>query len=360
MTTEEFYKTNNTASTPCKSCGAPMVYKPGTNLLVCTYCTSTQEINQENFIVNEIDFESFIKTYEKEEFNTTKVITCNNCKATPTVNENLQSMMCPYCGSPLVEENIHEERYIKPGYVLPFRVDHSKINDILKAWVNGFWFAPDNLKKAILSADNINGIYIPFWTFDTETYTEYKGERGDAYYETVGFGKNKRQERRIDWSYKSGSVSNFYDDVLVCGSKSLNPSILSNVQRGWNPKAIVKIDNNYLEGYITEKYQVDLKDSFEKAKQIFNNYERESVRRAIGGDEQRINNMFTKFDKITFKHILLPIYVSSFLYNNKNYTFYINGMTGNISGERPYSTTKIVFAVIAAFIIIAIILMIMR
>ena len=115
-----------------------------------------------------------------------------------------------------------------------------------------------------------------------------------------------------------------------------------------------------MEGYITEKYQVDLKDSFEKAKQIFNNYERESVRRAIGGDEQRINNMFTKFDKITFKHILLPIYVSSFLYNNKNYTFYINGMTGNISGERPYSTTKIVFAVIAAFIIIAIILMIMR
>ena len=61
MTTEEFYKTNNTASTPCKSCGAPMVYKPGTNLLVCTYCTSTQEINQENFIVNEIDFESFEK-----------------------------------------------------------------------------------------------------------------------------------------------------------------------------------------------------------------------------------------------------------------------------------------------------------
>jgi len=360
LATEEIYKANNTASTSCKSCGAPMVYKAGTNLLVCTYCNSTQEIKQENFILNEIDFESFIKTYEKEEFNKTKVITCNNCKATPTVDENLRSMMCPYCGSPLVEENIHEERYIKPSYVLPFQVDKIKINDILKNWVNGFWFAPDNLKKAILSADNINGIYVPFWTFDTETFTDYKGERGDAYYETVGPGKNRRQIRRVDWSYKAGSVNNFYDDVLVCGTKSLNPTILSNVQRGWNPKAVVKIDQNYLEGYITEKYQVDLKDSYARAKNIFIQYERESVKRDIGGDEQRINDMFTKFDKIKFKHILLPIYVSSFLYNNKNYIFYINGMTGQIAGDRPYSTIKIVFTVIAVIIVLLILIMMFR
>lgn len=360
MTTEEILTTNSTASTPCKSCGAPMTYKPGTNLLVCTYCNSTQEISQGELVLDELDFMTFMNSYEKEEFNKTKVVTCSNCKATPTVDENLRSMMCPYCGSPLVEENIHEERYIKPGYVLPFRINRIKINDILKTWVNGFWFAPDNLKKAILSADNINGVYIPFWTFDTETYTDYKGERGDAYYETVGSGKDRKRVRHVDWTYKNGNVSNFYDDVLVCGSVSLNPSILQNVQRGWNPKAVVKIDNNYLEGYITEKYQVDLKDSFEKAKIIFNNYERESVKRAIGGDEQRINDLYTKFDKITFKHILLPIYVSSFFYNNKSYTFYINGMTGNISGNRPYSTTKIVFAILAAIIIISIILMMMR
>lgn len=337
-----------------------MVYKPGTNLLVCTYCNNTQEIKQENLVLNEIDFESFIKTYEKEEFNKTKVITCNNCKATPTVDENLRSMICPYCRSPLVEENIHEERYVKPEYVLPFKVNHSKINNILSNWVNGFWFAPDNLKKAILSTDHINGIYIPFWTFDTLARTEYKGERGDAYYTTVGSGNNKKRVRQIDWSYKQGRVENFYDDVLICGSKSLRQDILQSLQHGWNPKAVVKIDNNYLEGFITEKYQIDLKDSYERVKVIFTNYERESVKRDIGGDEQRINNMYTTFDRITFKHILLPIYASSFIYNNKNYTFYINGITGQISGDRPYSTTKIVLACLAAAIILLIILIMMR
>lgn len=360
MATEEIYKANNTASTSCKSCGAPMVYKAGTNLLVCTYCNNTQEIKQENFILNEIDFESFIKTYEKEQFNTTKVITCNNCKATPTVDENLRSMICPYCSSPLVEENIHEERYIKPTYILPFHINQTKVRDILKNWVNGFWFAPDNIKKAILETDNINGIYLPFWTFDTLTHTNYKGERGDAYYVTVGSGDKKRKVRKIDWSFAQGNIENFYDDVLVCGNKTLRRDILSNIQRGWNTKALVKIDDKYLEGFITEKYQVDLKDSYARAKNIFIQYERESVKRDIGGDEQRINDMFTKFDKITFKHILLPIYVSSFLYNNKNYTFYINGMTGQIAGDRPYSTIKIVFTVIAAIIVLLILIMMFR
>jgi RNase P subunit RPR2 len=360
LTTEEFSQSNNTVATSCKSCGAPMVYKPGTNLLVCTYCNSTQEIKQEDLTLNEIDFLSFINSYEKEEFNKTKVVTCTNCKATPTVNENLRSMMCPYCGSPLVEDNIHEERFIKPEYVLPFGINRNNVNDILKKWVDGFWFAPDNLKKSILSTNNLNGIYVPFWTFDTITHTDYKGEQGEAYSETVGSGENRRTVRRVDWTYTEGSVENFYDDILVCGSGSLRSDILQKIQHGWNPKAVVKIDNNYLEGFITEKYQIDLKESYEQAKVIFNNYERESVRRAIGGDEQRIHDMYTKFNNITFKHILVPIYVSSFVYNNKNFTFYINGITGSISGDRPYSNTKIVFACLFAFILIVILLMIMR
>lgn len=188
--------TNTTVSSKCNSCGAPMVYKPGTNMLECTYCKNTHEIDQGETILNELDFLSFMDSYEKEEFNKTKVVTCNNCKATSTVNENLRSMNCPYCSSPLVEKDIHEERYIEPHYVLPFQINKSNINEILKNWVDSFWFAPDNLKKAILSADNINGIYVPFWTFDAHTITNYNGQRGEAYYVTVGSGEQKKKSTK--------------------------------------------------------------------------------------------------------------------------------------------------------------------
>ena len=256
-------------------------------------------------------------------------------------------MHCPYCYSPLIENDIHQERYIKPSYVLPFNVDKSEIHVILGKWINGLWFAPNKLKKAALSPLNINGIYMPYWTYDAQTQTTYSGERGDAYYVTVGSGKNRTTERRIRWRFASGNISNFYDDVLVIATNTLNSKIINQLG-GWNTKSVVKINDSYLAGFITEKYQIDLKDAFTTARQIIDSHERSAVRRDIGGDEQRIHSMNTKYYDVTFKHILLPLYVSAFHYKNKVYSFYVNGSTGRISGKRPYSAAKIAFTIIAA------------
>lgn len=335
----------------CDGCGAPLVYKPGSTSLVCNHCGSVKNIAQEETIIDELDFNTYMEGFEEETFGTTKVVVCSNCKATPTVDENLKSMACPYCGSPLVETNMHQERYIKPGYVAPFQIGKNEITPILEKWSKSLWFAPNKLKRAILSPVNLNGIYIPYWTYDADTQTSYTGQRGDAYYITVGSGKNRRTERRIRWSYTSGTISTFYDDILVAGSRTLDESILTNM-RGWDTKSIVKINDSYLAGFITEKYQINLRDGFISAKQIMEQIERGNVRADIGGDEQRIDSMDVKFFNVKFKHILLPIYVSAFRYKDQLYTFYVNGSTGRISGKRPYSKIKIALAIIAGILVV--------
>lgn len=352
MSSEEELKLNASESTPCSSCGGPMSYKPSAQALVCEYCGSVKEIEQGEEELNELDFESFMESYEKESFNTTKVVECSNCHATSTVDENLKSMACPYCASPLVEQDIHEERYVKPEYVAPFAVDRGQVGGILQKWINSLWFAPNKIKRGIFSADNLRGVYVPFWTYDMQTHTNYSGERGTEYYVTVGSGDNKKRVRRVSWTNVRGAMANFYDDVLVTGSKTLDVKLLSSISTGWDPKAVHKIKPDYLSGFITEKYQVDVKEAYDKARDIVYQYERESVRRDIGGDEQRIHNMDTQLSAITFKHILLPLYVSSFGFGNKQYTFYVNGVTGRITGERPYSTMKIVFAVLVGLIVL--------
>lgn len=342
----------NTALTnaySCDGCGAPLVYKPGSTSLVCKHCGSTKEIAQGETVIEELDFNAYMENFEEEQFGTTKVVTCSNCKATPTVDENLRSMACPYCGSPLVEANVHQERYIKPDYVYPFQIEKNDINNILAKWAKGLWFAPNKIQRAILSPLNLNGIYMPYWTYDADTQTAYTGERGDAYYVTVGSGKNRRTERRVRWRYASGTISNFYDDVLIAGSRTLDGKILSKMG-GWDTKGILKINDSYLSGFITEKYQIDLREGFISAQQVIESSERQNVRYAIGGDEQRIHSMDTKYFNVKFKHILLPIYVSAFRYRDKMYTFYVNGSTGKISGKRPYSKIKIALAIIAGII----------
>ena len=112
-------------------------------------------------------------------------------------------------------------------------------------------------------------------------------------------------------------------------------------------------DEKYLSGFITEKYGIGLEDGFEIAKKIMDNIIRQDVRRDIGGDTQRIFQVSTVHKDITFKHILLPVYVSAYRYISKLYRFLVNARTGEVQGERPYSKIKIALAVITVLAIAA-------
>ena len=73
----------------------------------------------------------------------------------------------------------------------------------------------------------------------------------------------------------------------------------------------------------------------------------------IGGDRQRVHSVATDVDDVTFKHILLPIWLAAYKYRGKTYRFVVNGSTGRVHGERPYSAIKITIAVILGLIIAA-------
>jgi hypothetical protein len=85
------------------------------------------------------------------------------------------------------------------------------------------------------------------------------------------------------------------------------------------------------------------------------------IRRDIGGDHQRVHSTDTQYDNITFKHILLPIWLSAYMYSTRTYRFLVNARTGEIQGERPWSWVKISLDVAAALaVIITIIIIVMN
>ena len=70
------------------------------------------------------------------------------------------------------------------------------------------------------------------------------------------------------------------------------------------------------------------------------------VRSRIGGDEQRVTQVATNYSAVTFKHLLLPVYVGAYRFRDKVYQVVLNGRTGEVQGERPYSFWKIFFLVL--------------
>lgn len=344
---------DNMGTIKCKNCGANLKFKPGTDSLSCDYCQTVNEIAVEKTEVVENDFNTFIEEAEaKTEHQVISTVKCGGCGANTTLQPNVTSSNCPYCDTPLVVKDAATCDIIKPSYVLPFKVDRNKAKEGFVSWVGGLWFAPNKLKQyAENSAEKLKGVYLPYWTYDSNTESDYTGLRGDHYYVTESYtdSNGNRQTRSVQktrWSAASGHVSNSFDDVLVCASHSL-PEKLVNELEPWDLPELVKYNDNFLAGFVTESYQTGLKEGFGKAKVRMEDRIRSSVRSDIGGDTQQITTLSTEYNDITFKHILLPLWISAYRYNNKVYRFTINARTGEVQGERPYSAIKIALLVIA-------------
>jgi hypothetical protein len=120
----------------------------------------------------------------------------------------------------------------------------------------------------------------------------------------------------------------------------------------WDLAALEPYDDRYLSGFLSESYSVGLKQGFELAKGIMAGEIDRTIRRDIGGDEQRIHRKDSAYSDITFKHILLPIWTSAYRYKGKVYRFLINARTGEVQRERPWSWVKIGFAILAVATVI--------
>jgi len=260
---------------------------------------------------------------------------------------------------PLIVEDMYKDDWIVPGAVLPFQIDQKRAFQIFQKWVKKLWFAPNKLKRAALDPKYTKGLYSPYWTFDANLFANYVGQRGQYYYvtKTVGSGNNKRTvtERRTRWYPASGSINGFIDDTTTKASKQRSGIIPRKIAQ-WDLKLLKPFDSSYLAGFVTEKYTIPLKDGHLEAEKVAHDTAVRWAKRDIGGDTQRVSTIDMTLSDETFKHILLPIYISAYNYNGKRYNFFVNGQSGTISGQRPYSFWKIFFFILMILAIIALIL----
>ncbi|MBL0926397.1 MAG: hypothetical protein IBJ11_01940 [Phycisphaerales bacterium] len=340
------------ATFPCKACGARLEFTPGAESLSCPYCGASNPIPRSDAPIEELDYLGYLREIERtgEQLERT-TIKCQACGAEPVIAPGVTSLSCPFCGSNIVAQSVCT-RQIKPRSLLPFHLSAEQAARALADWVRSRWFAPGNLKSRWSREQPPQGMYTPHWTYDCNTSTAYTGERGEHYWVTVGSGNNRRRERRTRWYPASGRVRLHFDNVLVPATRSL-PEPMVDQLVPWDLNQLVPYDDAYLAGFRAESYQIGLADGFTEARQRMEEPIRSAILRDIGGDEQRISSLRTAYADITFKHILLPIWISAYRYNNRIYRVLVNARTGEVVGERPYSWIKIALAVLTALLLVA-------
>ena len=347
---------------PCEQCGAQLRFAPGSSSVTCAHCGHRQEIHFDDGdhtdAHTEIDYEAVVRGLTRAvDYEVTRFTNCPGCGAQIEVDEKIQATACPFCDTPLVADT-GTHRQIKPKGLVPFQLDERQARDAMTNWLGGLWFAPNKLKDYARKGRAMNGIYVPYWTFDAQTETDYRGQRGTHYYETrtvMRDGKQvQEQVRRTRWNNVAGRVARFFDDVVVLASHSL-PKQYTDALQPWDLKQLVNYQPQYLSGFQAEAYQVQLEEGLQEAKAVMDRQIMLDIRRDIGGDEQRVTAKDTRISDVTFKHILLPVWMAAYKYNGKTYRFVVNGQTGKVQGERPYSAVKIAFAILVALIIAGIV-----
>lgn len=354
----------------CTSCGALLKFKPGTRHLACEYCGSQNEIAQPEVDgkIVEIKLDDFLAdNFDREDKIEVATVKCDGCHAIITLDSKTSADRCPFCTSPLVVKSGSTSQLHKPQYLLPFGIDEPKARANFKQWLKSLWFAPNDLKHYADHAGKLSGMYLPFWTFDCNTRTSYTGQKGINYsvtetYNTVENGKTvtrTRQVQKVRWHPASGTVSNQFDDLLIEATASLPQKNLRALEP-WDLKNLVAYNDKYLSGFRTETYQVDVRVAYSRAKQVMEPMIASTIRKDIGGDQQMIHYTNTTYNDPTFKHILLPVWISAYRYNQKVHQFIINARTGEVQGERPYSKIKIALSIMGGLFVLLILFFLLK
>lgn len=350
---------------PCESCGADLRFAPGETRLVCSHCGHVQDIpratGRGTARLVELDLAAALRAdlpdLEIEEHRT---LTCPNCGSSITLDGAIHAGECPFCATPVVADT-GTRRLIKPQGVVPFVLAETEARAALGRWMRGLWFAPSGLTEYARRGRKMTGVYAPYWTFDAATQSQYQGQRGDYYYVTESVvvqvkghtERRQQQVRKVRWHRVGGRVARAFDDVLIYAARSL-PARFADALRPWDLAQLRDYRPDYLAGFEAEGYTVELRESHYLARAEMAHVIASDVRRDIGGDEQRVERIDTEYSDETFKHVLLPIWTAAYKYRGRSFRFVVNGQTGAVQGERPWSAWKIGFALVLAAIVIAV------
>jgi hypothetical protein len=293
-------------------------------------------------------------------------VSCDGCGSVVAFEPPELAGICPFCGAALVAQAKAADPLIAPDALLPAKVPKDRATAEVRQWLQSRWFAPNALKR-VARPEGINGVYLPFWDYDADTGSRYTGARGQHYWETEYYTetdnngnsvRRSRQVQRTAWYPCAGEVSRHFKGVLVAASKAIAEAKL-NALEPWDLESMCPYEPAYLAGFKAQRYQLELPDGFEKAKRTMYGTIAEDVRRNIGGDEQRIDDVQTLYSNVMFRHLLLPVWIGAYRFQSKVYQVAVNARTGEVQGERPYSKAKIAMLV-AAVLLFIVLLMVLK
>jgi endogenous inhibitor of DNA gyrase (YacG/DUF329 family) len=327
---------------PCPACGAEAEWNPAKQMLGCPFCgtQSKAELKTDGTLVEESGLMAALRAIPDDQRGWAaekKTVRCQSCNAISVFDATRVAQRCDFCGSPALIEINDIKAPIRPSSMLPFKIAGTAVRESIRKWYGSHWFAPNNLGGKALT-DTLHGLYLPYWTFDAHVSAQWRAEAGHYYTVTDSKG---RSEQRTRWEPASGSIEHFFDDQLVPASRGVPMNLLDQIAPFPTTNELVPYDPGYISGWVVEQYQIDLAAAAQASRSRMDDAVERMCAAQIPGDTHRGLQVESEYSAQTFKHVLLPVWILSYVYGARSYQVAVNGCSGKIAGAYPLSRVKI-------------------
>ncbi len=332
----------------CPQCGGVMQFEPGGKMIRCAHCGHRQTIFaalKNGLAVEEHDFAVALATTKGHVLPAgMHTFQCQGCQAKLLLSGEI-STQCPYCGSPHVAE-IETPETVQPEGIIPFAITAEEAEKTFRRWLE------KNIHSDQIRTTRVRGLYLPAWTFDISGEMRWRGtEPSDNRSSGSGFGLKVSgigatggyggSQKRIH----EGSHYILEDDILIPATHTL-PQDLNEVFEKFLLKEAVPYDIAFLADWPAELYTIAPSDASLSARQIALKKGEKAARMQATVRVPNIQNLQTfptNMTALSYKLLLLPIWIANYRYEKTTYTVAINGQTNRISGQKPAGLLKKLF-----------------
>ena len=322
----------------CPCCGGALAFDSSIQKMKCPFCDTEFDIEAlegyDEALREEksdsMEWETAAGSeWENGEADGLRTYICKSCGGEIVGDANTAATTCPFCGNRVVMMG-NFSGSLKPDLIIPFKLDKNAAKEGLMRHLSGKRLLP-KVFKSQNHIDEIKGVYVPFWLFDTDV---------DA---RMRYSATKvRTWSDDDYDYKETShfaisreVKISFEHVPVDGSSKMANDLMESIEP-YNFSDAVDFKTAYLAGYLADKYDVGAEESMERA----NARVKESTERAFADTVKGYNTVSQESSSIQFsngnaKYALYPVWLLNTTWNGNKYTFAMNGQTGKFVGDLP-------------------------
>lgn len=322
----------------CPCCGGAIAFNSTIQKMKCPYCDTEFEMETLADYDNELKNQqadrmewdiSANSQWRDGETDKLRTYVCKSCGGEIVGDENTAATACPYCDNPVVMMGQFSGA-LKPDYVIPFKLDKRAAKEALQKHYRGKRFLPKVFRDQN-HIDEVKGIYVPFWLFDADAEANIRYRATQV--RTWSDSRYIYTQTNYYAVTRGGSIS--FERVPVDGSSKMADDLMESIEP-FDFSQAVDFRTAYLAGYLADKYDVDAKDSIERA----NERVKKSTQDKFAATIQGYTSIIPEFTSVRLqngkaKYALFPVWILNTTWKGQKYTFAMNGQTGKFVGDLP-------------------------